>query len=181
MKKENLPLIIGLAIPVLMVIVLVAVIYLPRLYIKPTYNFVFATGSYPTYQDNATKEKTEYTVIDGRLTKDISAIVYHFSTYYSENSPKFYRYNVTEKKTLPISDKEVMRLSLDPSQTSPDGFVLNYGTQVDNVFEGLFGGGRDYSQHVLEKGSVSIPITLPLTDDRYSSNFHFVGWIKNSN
>ena len=176
-KKENLPLIIGLSLPVLMVIVLVAVIYIPRLYTKPTYDFIYTVGSYPVYYNSEPQEKIEYMIIDEKLQKDISSLTV-MPKYYADYTPNFYRYSVTENRSIPLSDEEVMRLKLDPSKKSPDGFVLNYGVEVDNVFEGIFGEGRDHSQRVLEKGSVSIPISIPSVIGRYSTNVFFVGWIK---
>ena len=184
MKKEHLPLVIGLSIPVLLVVVLAAIIYVPRLYLKPQFDFVYATGSYPSYVDREGKIRVDYTVVNDRLVKmtvpvEISSDPqdrYYYSLRES-TPPIFYHYDVSEQKNIPLSEAEVVALHLNPAQEAPDGFKIGYGRDSDDIFESIFG-GRDYSERVLTKGSVSIPLNLVKPGEQYySSDFDFIGWV----
>lgn len=175
--KQNLPLVIGLAIPVVLVVALAAIIYVPRLYLKPTVDFVYAVGSYPTYINNAENTRTEYRLVNGRLTKTVSPYTAEKPYYDTESPPEFYRYAVAENKNTPLTEQEITQLNLDPSVEAPDGFKVNNAYSRDNIFEAVFG-GRDSSQQVLEKGSVAVKINLVSDADRYSYDFDFIGWVE---
>ncbi len=60
--KKNIPLIVGIAIPLVMIILVGASIYIPRLYVKPQTNFLYQTGG-----DYYTSR--EYVVDNGTLVK----------------------------------------------------------------------------------------------------------------
>ncbi|MEK7161699.1 MAG: hypothetical protein AAB729_03350, partial [Patescibacteria group bacterium] len=69
-NKKNIPLIIALCIPVLMVLVLAAVIYLPGLGKKPAHNFIYMTGdNYYNYG------QSKYLVSDGYIRENPSATI----------------------------------------------------------------------------------------------------------
>lgn len=183
MKKEQLPLIIGLTIPVLLVVVLAAIIYVPRLYVTPQFDFVYATGSYPVWIDPATKTRIEYRVVNDRLTKKVTPVAVESDPdkrdYYgvSETTPPdFYRYDVSENVNKVLSEEEALGLLLNPAKMAPDGFEVGYGQTNENIFESVFG-GRDYSQQVLTKGSVGIPLNLVGESNRYYGEFNFIGWL----
>lgn len=87
---------------------------------------------------------------------------------------------MSESKNIPLTEQEVIQMILDPSLKGPDGFRVNYGYDRDNIFEAVFG-GRDSSQRVLEKGSVSVKINLVSDADRYGYDFDFIGWVGDQN
>ena len=45
-KKNNVPLIVALSIPVLMIALIAVSIYLPAMFVKPTTNFIYSMGDY---------------------------------------------------------------------------------------------------------------------------------------
>ena len=177
LKKENIPLAVGLALPVLLVLVLAAVIYVPRLYVKPQYDFVYAVGDYPQYFNDIDKTVTTYRIVDEQVRKEVVP----YAQLGDQNwprlnvGPQFYRYDVTEEKSVPLNESELMQIRLNPSQKSPDGFELNYGRGDENVFEAVFG-GRDYSERVLEKGSVGVAVNIEGDNNNYDYRFHLIGW-----
>lgn len=183
MKKEQLPLIIGLAIPVLLIAVLAAIIYVPRLYVKPSFDFVYAVGSYPVSLDSEAKTRVEYSVVNDRLKKTTSPAEvsldpndkYYYGLHVT-TPPDFYRYDVTEHKSISLSEEEILQLTLDPNEAAPDGFKMSYGQEGDDIFSSLFG-GRDYAKRILVKGTVSVPLNVVSGSDRYGSEFHFIGWL----
>ena len=179
MKKENIPLVVGLAIPVLMVIALAAIIFLPRAYVQPQYDFVYSTGDYPVYINDSDNTRTEYRVVNNTIEKDVTPdqSEQRFPRY--DAPPKFYRYSVAEQRSQELNSEELLSLTVDPAKESPDGFRLTYAREHDNFLEAFFG-GRDRSQQVLAKGSVSIEVQL--TTGAKSSNYYwrdsgFIGWI----
>lgn len=179
MKKENIPLVVGLAIPVILVVILGLVIYMPRLFIEPQYDFIYAVGDYPSYVNAATNQQIEYTVFNGELIKRVTPYDREKKVYQT-NDTEFYRYDVSAKNNIRLADEDVMRVDLDTAKKSPDGFELNYGNDAENIFEGIFGGGRDYSERVLEKGAVALPVNLTGAggiDYSYRNDWHFIGWV----
>ena len=179
MNKANLPLIIGLSIPVIMVAILAAVIYIPKAYIQPEHDFIYAVGDYPIYTDPARNIQIEYTVSGGKLLAKETPYI-HENKPYNTNDPEFFRYSVTEKTNTPLAKETVQQLALDPSSKSPDGFELGYARSQDNIFESMFG-GRDYSQRVLKKDSVAVGIELlpNRSNTYYDRQINLVGWVIN--
>ena len=60
--KKNIPLIFAISIPVLMVIGIALSIYLPTLFVKPEYDFLYSIGGDYSYRN-------EYAVENGKLVK----------------------------------------------------------------------------------------------------------------
>ena len=61
--KKNIPLILGLSIPILMILFVAGSIYLPGLFVQPKFNFLYAMGDDYYYGRH-------YSVQNGRLIKN---------------------------------------------------------------------------------------------------------------
>lgn len=173
-SKKNLPLLVALAIPLLMVLGLAAAVYLPSLGKSPTYNFLYVSGSgvaYPGYKDYV------YAVKDGRLVKQVLAPT-DSPPYYKvqPEESQLYIYDVKTNLSHEISFEEAAKLNLDPSNESPDGYQVARGGYTGGFL--FFDGRSDYEHWYLKGHNRSRQLNLKLVGSGYYDNFKFLGWIK---
>lgn len=174
--KKNIPLIIGLALPVLMIIAVAISIYVPRLYTdKPHIDFLYLTGDayfygygYPHYTvRDRTLEKQE-------LPEEVQREVSRISPPIQRGDVRFFVHDVENNTSREISFEEAQKLKLESLQESPDGFSLVRGGQVNGVFP-FFYNGQDTQEWYLRGHGVSYPV-----DVRQGTGYdslHFLGWI----
>jgi len=173
MNKKNLPLILALSIPILMIILVAAFIYFPGVGKKPKVNFLYATGTNVAYGYGSL-----YSVNNGGIVENI----------YPENDPYFkysrpvgdvqlYIYNVETNESKEITFEESKKLKLDPSAQSSDGYeVVNGNSGGDGLF---FGGSGDSNHKYLRGHNRSRQLNLKLAGAYYYGNFQFLGWVVN--
>lgn len=168
--KKHIPLIFALSIPALLIIGVALSIYLPTLFIKPQYNFLFSTGGDYYYRN-------EYTVEGDKLVKKPVALP---KAVQDGKEPELYLYDVQKNISTKISLVDAQALSLDSNPMSPDGFELTYGSDGGGVFPFFYWSDRDYGSRFLKGHGVAKKINLPniASYDYYSGNFQFLGWIK---
>lgn len=181
--KKNLPLIIGLAIPLLMIAFVAISIYVPSMLARPAYSFIYSVkDTYDAYGEN-------YYIENGVIVK--KTVPYPTSTpaymypekRYPESKAYLYQYDVKNNSAKEISFDEAKKLRLVSSKISPDGYTLDQGSYNNGVFE-IFGGNAGGSPDwYLRKGAVNKKVNLqfPLEGDRYyyyNNNFRFLGWIE---
>lgn len=163
--RKHLPLILAFSLPILMTALVALSIFIPRLYIKPKYSFLFLESEYGNgiYR---------YTVSNNQLTRQEST---HNAADNSFNSlsPQIYLYDVNTDSQKLVSFEEAMRLPLDPLGRSPDGFELIHGSSGSGFF--LFYNSSDYSNWYLQKDNVTKKLNITNADYRYSINF--LGWV----
>jgi len=171
MKKENIPLYIGLALPIILIIIIAAVIYIPRFLVDPQYDFIYFEENWNSRF--STTECTEYEISEGRF-KRIGEIEEHLQeTCYSDGA-LFYIYDVSEKESREISIDEVESLEIAKGYTSPDGFIFLRKYSNMGIFE-IFGGTHEVKWY-LEKDGVRLPLNLEEKVSLYSEP-QFIGWI----
>lgn len=164
--KENLPLIIGIALPVLLIAFVAGAIYLPRFFADPPqYDFVYATGDYTIFD--------YYQVVDGKLTQvggEMNApaeiLGKPLETY---NESSFFIYDIEKDEGRKISFDEARELNLDDDDESPDGYKIVQGSS------GGFLGPGNWDKHFLKGHGLSRELDLNL--GYYYYNFYFLGWI----
>jgi hypothetical protein len=167
MKKENIPLIIGLCIPILMIIIIAASIYVPTFFApEPAYDFIYATWqhNYPSHN---------YYVSDGKIVQDNSPPPYEN---YKGNlsSVKLYVYNINNGQSQEISFEEAKKYKLDANDTSPDGFKITHGSYDYDPF---FFGSRNYGTIYIKGHHISKKLNIKDRPNYYWRNFDFIGWI----
>ena len=184
--KENLVLVIGLALPVLLIVLFFVATVIPKsMGTPPQYEMLFTTTKY-NYQN-----KPEY-VIDFNV-KNQQLMVNS-----KKNDEKNYN-NATkilmayDGKTETVREikidaskltegnevllEETKNLSIDTGVISPDGYTLegpNYGG--NGLVGGLFGGGYRNTGYRLKKGGVGYKVPN-MQPDYYYSQLQFIGWI----
>jgi hypothetical protein len=162
-KKRDPVLIIGILIPVVMVILVSLSIYLPRLFAKPEFSFIYTTGS--SYD-----AKYSYTIESGKLVR--TELENRYGTRDVENN--IYMYDAKGKEVKQISFEDAQKLTLDSSSKSPDGFEVVRGNGGGGVFPFFFFDSSG-NQYVLRGKGATINLNLPI--DYYDLNF--LGWIIN--
>lgn len=164
-SKSQTPLILAFALPIAMVVVVAFTIYIPRLLVKPHYDFVYALVPYSNYDES-------YKVVGKHLTRSeyrINGVL--------ESQVHLFRYSVIQKTSSEVSFSEVQSYSLSDSPVSPEGFEITTGAYESmGLFPLFFSTAHDYNARYLSKGSVMTKINIP--GNSYSNQFQFIGWIQ---
>ncbi len=171
-SKKNVSLIIALGIPVLMIVLVAASIYLPGLFAPaPQHHFLYVTDDF--YQGG------QYVVEKGTLIKrelkrppNTTPVVV-----------RLFIYDVSANAGREVSFEEAQQLRLDTSVTSPDGYEVAYASSVGyELFPLLFfGDGRDRNDMYLKGHGASKKLNLTMQSDMYSwysRRARFLGWIR---
>ncbi|NOU40546.1 MAG: hypothetical protein HOO85_04665 [Methylotenera sp.] len=187
--KENLVLVIGLTLPLLLIVLFFVATVIPKLMgTPPQYEMLFTTNHYD-YQ-NPADYLLEFAVKNQQLTIKVRK---------NESKDK----NYTSKKLMAYDGKtetvreivvdiaktteattgnavvleETKNMAIDTSSISPDGYSLDgpsYGGS--GLVGGFFGGGYRNSGFRLKKGGVGyqVPNTQQNT---YYNQMQFIGWV----
>ena len=170
--QKNISLIIGLAIPFLMIVLVAASIYLPGLFApQPTINFLYVTGD-DYYLDHS------YVVENGELTKR----EVKYPEHYTPGVTRLFVHDVSVNESKEVSFEEAQQLRLDANVKSTDGYEVVYGNVEYGFFPLFFSGDRDYNSMYLKGHSTSKKLKLQTpSDGRYyytRDRAHFLGWIR---
>lgn len=185
--KENLVLVIGLALPVLLIVLFFAATVIPKSFgTPPQYEMLFTTVKYD-YQ-NKPDYMLDFNVKNNQLM--VKAKKNEDKNNYGSNLKKLMAYDGKTETVREISIdtskftdgmelvlEETKSLTIDTSAVSPDGYTLegpNYGGS--GLVSGLFGGGYRNSGFRLKKGSVGYKVPNQQAD-YYYNQLQFVGWI----
>lgn len=165
-KYENKLVIMALSVPLLMIVMVAFSIYLPGIFIKPKYDFLYAIGN---YNYASYRHSVENHMLIKIPVEDLEV--------YSEISPSpitFYVYDVSSNTSEEISENQAMQLNLNSNNESPDGFEI----------EGRYGGGSSlfsysgggYHQYITGY-NISKKLNID-SDNSYFREFNFIGWIE---
>lgn len=169
--KKNIPLILGISIPILMILFVLGSIYLPGIFVHPKFNFLYVVGG------NNYIDEWQYLVQNGELVK--SKI--NQSRNKSYNPPyveaKLFVYDVLRNESREISFEEAQKLNFDSNIKSPDGFEIVYGSRGENALPFFYVSEIDYNSRYLKGHGVSKKINIQSSEGFYYT-FRFLGWIK---
>jgi len=166
-SKKNISLIVGIAIPILMIFLVAISIYLPILFAPaPRFNFLYVTHD----------GYVQYVVENGTLVK--RAVKYQ--EHYTPRAARLFVHNVSANEDKEVSFKEAQKLKLDDNAKSPDGYEVVYGSTEYGFFPLFFSGDQDDNVMYLKGHNTSKKLNLQSsTGGRYySRNRHFLGWIR---
>lgn len=168
-KKENIPLIIGLSIPVIMVMVIAGAIYLPSLFIHvdpPKYSFM--------YMSNNTYDGYRYSVKDSHLAREEVKTKNNY-TPPNTQAAHIFIYNVKTHENKELSFEEASVIPLNTHIVSPDGFKIENGHRSYGMFP--FYSRSNYYTRYITKEHYSEKINLTSSNTNYYYNFRFLGWL----
>jgi hypothetical protein len=175
MNKKNLPLLIGLALPIVFIVVISLVIYIPSFLVRPAHNFLYTTedasNSYGTYYEH------EYKVSDRHLVTEAVSHQSDMDTKMPHKDvPTLYLYDVHTNTSHEISPDVASTYTLDPGPASSDGYTVTYQYTSGGFF--LFE-SRGQSGYVISNGKGSKKLT-GFSGQRYygSQDMNFIGWVE---
>lgn len=168
LKKQNFPLIIGFAIPLLMIAFIIASVYLPTFFSEPKYKFLYASGT-DYYNENS------YTVTKGYVAKmPIPTPVEPFVSV--APTPQLFIHDIKTNHSTPIPFEKAQTIKVDPNKESPDGYEVKPGHANEGFF--LFGTSvRDTNTYFIVGHNVSKKLNLKTFDIKYYNSIQFIGWI----
>lgn len=171
MRNKNLPLIVGLVLPLLFIAVLSGVLFVPSVFVNPQHNFIYAgERDYSYYR----AQYSMYGVTNGQIV---------FTPAVPEegkpigNPPKLYLYDVKSNSSHEISLDDAKKIALDPGPSSPDGYTVSYLYGHDGIFE-LFGSNGDRRGYFISKGAGKKRLSGIGQDMYQRGDIQVIGWVK---
>lgn len=174
MKKEHIPVIIGLSLPFVFVIALALFIYLPNTKIDPQHDFLYtvSNNSNDRYQEkfvitNERIEAEQNTNLNGR-------------TNIEAGTPDLFYYDVEDNTSRKIDLSQAEAYRLDPGPSSPDGYTVEYRRSHNGIFE-VFGSSNNKNGFYITKDNGAKKLNGVTSSNNYYyyyNNFQLVGWVK---
>jgi len=128
MQKSSFPLIIDTILPLLLILYVIVVAFLPTLYAKPKHNFLY-TNNY-TYDYMVAVTNGKVTVTQAQNTFNTPS--------YKPSAPAISLYDITTDTSKSLSVEEAQAYTLNPSSESPDGYTVTRNDLQDNTIFPLF-------------------------------------------
>jgi hypothetical protein len=194
MKKENIPVIIAVALPVLVILLVALFAYLPSAGQRPSDNFVYVERSnqyYPT-QGDCTVYASYYEVDDSGALRKLPYVASVLSSEKTVNpcgsygsqeilkdAPDLYLYDSKTDSSSKISYADASSLTYFPDRTSPEGYTVDFRYARNSGIFDLFGAG-DSSGVFANKKNVHVKLSVGTSEDLYynANNFKFIGWVR---
>lgn len=193
--KENLVLVSGIVLPVLLVAGFFVLNNLPRVLLDPPKHDFLLVGYHYEYR-HQNDYYLSFEVRNGKLTGQ--AIPRNENgPYFNRQVAAIFRYraatntfeeiafelpkdlaDIEDPVSLPL--EETSNLTLDKRSQSPDGYTFEYrGYRGRGGLLGeIFGMRRSYENNfVLRKDNAHLDLPQPASDPYYLNDLHFMGWI----
>ncbi|MFA6256772.1 MAG: hypothetical protein WCT29_00470 [Candidatus Paceibacterota bacterium] len=187
--KKNFAILLAFILPVLLIVVVVLVTYIPSFFVDTNYNFIYVScgdgNNYYSYNyECAGLARQRYSVENNRLVInpvspqediDTNKITNLSATL---NNARIFLHNTEKNESREITLAEAQMLTLNGLITAPDGVTISsYYQQGDYIFP--FGGSSSSYGYYLTKGKGKQKLNLVNTSDRYyyRDNFEFIGWV----
>ena len=184
--KENLVLVIGLTLPLLLIVLFFVATVIPKMTgTPPQYEVLFSV------QDYTGQNKQDY-IVDFKV-KDKQLMIKTKKAddkNYSYNSKKLMAYDAKTEvmREITIDDskfsdgaeillEETKNMTIDTAMQAPDGYMLeNQGYSGTGLFGGIFGGGYRNHGYRLKKDNVGYKINMQ-QNNYYYDQLSFIGWV----
>ena len=175
MNKQHVPIIVGIALPIIMMIAVSIFISINKASVRPAHDFVYALINQKNeYSPKIYYFPYTYKVQDNKIVISKDAVEDATSRGYY---PDLYRYDVAKDAVSPLTLEEAQKLVIDDSKMSSDGYVVEYDYNNNGVFE-LFGSSNNNgSTYVIRNNSARKNLNI-ITNNRWSDDVVFIGWIK---
>jgi hypothetical protein len=168
--RKNISLLLGISIPILMILFVAGSIYIPGLFVKPQYNFLYVSGD--NYYSGP-----QYSIQHNKLIKS-EVKEPDYTTYGPPRGEiRLLIHDVVKNESREITPEEAQNLFIDSNNTSPDGFEVVHGSYGDGFFPFFFMSEGNYNTQYLKGHNVSKKLNLQL-NGHYYDNFRFLGWTK---
>jgi hypothetical protein len=194
--KDNFVLVVGLALPVVLIIGFLIASNVPQvLSDPPQYDLVFSTTDYPPNANNI-PVSVRLVVKDGVLKAQYARTAVAPGSYPYNTWKKLYIYEANRQKVRQLTfgfpadidaitgTKEetvdaTKDMKFDTTLQSPDGYELSYdGYSRSGLLNEVFWGGGGYGREPrLKKGSSTVRLTTGDSNTYFSyGDLQFIGW-----
>lgn len=179
MNNKNLPIIIGIALPIVFIIAIFFVISVPKNNTTTQYNFIY---SYENRDPYYREYKNTYEIENGKITPKALPEIKKDGYYNYNNArdyPIIYIYDVKTDTSREISLSDAQKYEMVTGPSSPDGYNVSYEYGNYGLFdEILLGGNRRNSGYYIKRDSFEKKVNITNSAGYYSGNFRIIGWIK---
>jgi hypothetical protein len=193
--KDNLVLVSGIVLPVLLIAGFFVLSKAPRILVDPP-EFDFLMVGYRYDYQHPGDYHLSFEVRDGKLTgkatpRDKSNVnmnrqyagIFRYDA--AANTFDEIIFDLPEglddiEESVPLTLAETSNLELDKRKKSPDGYTIEFlGYRGRGGLLGeMFGMKRRYgSNYVLKKDSAYVDLPKPTSDSYYQNDLHFMGWV----
>ncbi len=171
-RKEML---LFLLIPTGIILLVGAFLWLPSLFARPKYDFIFsACGDYNC-------DATFTTSNLGKISLSTPALGTGSSYYpsYDPKTPTLYFYDVKQQASRRIELGTANSYKLNTSTVSPDGYRLEQANGDSSTGFLFWGSSGDYNWY-LKDGMKKKKVTLTGSSNQYyyRNNVEFIGWVE---
>lgn len=172
MNTKNLPLFVGITLPVLFIALISVAVYIPRLSLHPQYNFVYTPAYWSTYD-----VQNDYKITDGHLVMTPNSLPKDVKQP-AKVAPDLYLYDIQNNTSHQITFEEAQKYTFTAGPSSPDGYVVGFKNGNAGIFE-LFGSSGDYNAVYISKNGAGKKLDAIASDAYgYRGGFRFIGWIQ---
>ncbi len=196
-KKENLPIVFALALPVFVVCFIGLLIFVPKLGPRPMYDFIFTATSgrslhtsdgactvfYNYYQIAPTEGtynlvKKEYQISALADQKVIDPCA-SYPRMIESDAPELYLYLAKDDTVRQINFEEATQFTYKKGLVSDDGYTVGKRYVNRGVLD-IFGGGGTNSGVFASKRNRYVRLNIPeaLSGSYYDADFNFIGWVE---
>ena len=177
-NKENLSLILAFAAPVIMILIVVAVIYIPNLYYKPQTDFIYAESSYNhTYTVDSNGRVNETSQNSPKSIPPAPPVSPAPAMPPGSDYTQLYYYDIAKNTSTPIDLNAAQKYKLNGSVQSPDGYTIEYGSNSEGIFPIFISSSTDYNNRYIQGHGASRKLNLPVPNNFYGYNFQLIGWV----
>ncbi len=176
--KKNLPLIVGISLPIIFIIIISFIVFLPNTFVKPAHNFLYQGESV-----NYSNYRNEYGVENGQIVvkpvPHINEMILK-DPYFAQSLtdlPPIYFYDVEKDSSYEISLDEARGYELSAGPSSPDGYSVIYDYSHNGIFE-IFGSYDNNSGYFISSSNGGKKKINGIKGNRYYGDLKIIGWIK---
>jgi hypothetical protein len=197
MKKENISLFIALGLPMVLILVVALMSYLPSIISKSEYNFLYTkdyrSEQHFVFRDGQCKSYEKYYFVNkegGIELRDFyisqssevdpereladfcqgSPVVY-------QEAPDLYEFDFKTGQSIKVNPEDISRYKITSTRSSPDGYKVEYRYINNGIFD-LFGSSNNEGFHLTKNNKPVRKLNLEVSNSYYyDRNFKWVGWI----
>lgn len=185
--KKNLALSLAFVLPIVLILIIALITYVPSLYVSTDYNFLYAScvnsGDYYSHESCNSYLQKYYTVVNNRLTVNSLDPTLDYN---KDGVPDFnknfdvhiFLHNTQKNESREVTLEQAQGVMLSNLLTSPDGVTIsNDYNQGGYIFP--FGGGPSSYGHYLKKGRGKVRMNTINNNGQsyYQDSFQFIGWV----
>lgn len=183
--KDNLIIIISFALPIVFILIILGIVYIPSYYVKTDYDFVYLTckdSGYSNGEPICNFVKNNYHIEDNKIIvkkiegdQDING---NKILDKDENMDiKLFKHNNRDNVSVEVTLEEAKSLKIDNKMISPDGYeVINKIGSGGSLFY-----TDSNKEYYLVKDNLNKKLNLKLPNNEYyygDNNYKFLGWVK---